>query len=103
MSEILEECTGFQWDNGNSGKNWITHQVTNSECEQTFFNKPLIVADDPKHSQKERRWYALGRTDLNRLLFIVFTVRTRLIRIISARDMNRKERKSYYEQAQKDS
>jgi uncharacterized DUF497 family protein len=103
MPDILTECTGFQWDKGNSGKNWERHQVTDAECEQIFFNKPLIVADDPKHSQTEQRWYALGRTDLNRLLFVVFTIRNNLIRIISARDMNRKERKIYHEQAQKDS
>ena len=103
MSEILKECTGFQWDKGNSGKNWISHQVTDAECEQIFFNKPLIVADDSKHSQTEQRWYALGRTDLSRLLFVVFTIRNNLIRIISARDMNRKERRIYHEQAQKDS
>lgn len=103
MLELLEQCGGFQWDKGNSEKNWIRHQVTNNECEQVFFNKPLIVADDPKHSQTEKRWYGLGRTDFNRLLFIVFTIRKNLIRIISARDMNKKERTVYHEQIKKHS
>ena len=85
MSEVLQECTGFQWDKGNSGKNWIGHQVTDAESEQIFFNKPLIVADDPKHSQTEKRWYVLGRTDGSRLLFVVFTIRKNLIRVISAK------------------
>ncbi len=103
MSEVLKQCSGFQWDKGNSGKNWIRHQVTDTESEQIFFNKPLIVTDDPKHSQSEKRWYALGRTDLNRLLFAVFTIRKNLIRVISIRDMNKKERKIYHEQASKNS
>lgn len=103
MSEILEQCTGFQWDRENSGKNWIRHRVTDSECEQVFFNKPIISADVIKHLKTEKRWYALGRTDQSRYLFVVFTIRKNLIRIISARDMNKKERKIYHEQSKKDS
>lgn len=93
--EILKECFGFQWDDGNSDKNWISHQVTKSECEQIFFNQPLLVEDDEKHSKTEIRYYALGRTDNERKLFIVFTIRENLIRIISARDMSKKEREVY--------
>ena len=102
MTELLLNCTGFEWDEGNAEKNWIRHQVTRNECEQVFFNEPLIVADDIKHSKYEKRWYLLGRTDSYRLLFIVFTIRKNLIRIISARDMNKKEREIYYEQFKKD-
>ena len=98
MDQVLLNCEGFQWDKGNAEKNWILHQVTRNECEQVFFNEPLIIADDIKHSQLEKRWYVLGCTDANRLLFIVFTIREKLIRVISARDMNQKERKLYYEQ-----
>ena len=93
--EILKECSGFQWDDGNSDKNWISHQVTKSECEQIFFNQPLFVEDDEKHSKTEIRYYALGKTDDERKLFIVFTIRENLIRIISARDMSKKEREIY--------
>jgi uncharacterized DUF497 family protein len=103
MAELLEQCEGFQWDKGNSRKNWLRHQVTDAECEQVFFNKPLIVADDTKHLKIEKRWYVLGRTDSNRLLFVVFTIRRNLIRVISARDMNKKERSMYHEQAKKHS
>ena len=92
---ILKKCTGFQWDDGNSDKNWITHQVTKSECEQIFFNLPLLVADDKKHSKVEVRYYALGKTDDERKLFVVFTIRENLIRVISARDMSKKEREVY--------
>ena len=97
MKELLQQCTGFDWDKGNSDKNWIRHQVSRSECEQVFFNEPLVIADDEKHSESEKRWYLLGQTDFERLLFIVFTIRGELIRIISARDMHKKERKIYYE------
>jgi uncharacterized DUF497 family protein len=94
-TESLTECTGFDWDEGNLEKNWISHKVTDAECEQVFFNLPLVVADDVKHSQVEHRCYALGETDAGRSLFLVFTIRRKLIRVISARDMNRKERKVY--------
>lgn len=95
---ILEKCLGFQWDDGNVHKNWINHEVTVIECEQVFFNQPLLVVDDLKHSQLEKRYYALGKTDMERKLFIVFTIRESLIRVISARDMNKNERKIYAEQ-----
>ena len=92
---ILQKCTGFEWDQYNSQKNWEKHKVTPAECEQVFFNQPLVVAEDIKHSQSEKRFYALGKTDLRRKLFIVFTIRNNLIRVISARNMNRKEKRSY--------
>ncbi len=97
MKQELDNIEGFQWDKGNIEKNRLKHKVLNFECEQVFFNDPLIVADDIKHSQNEKRRYVLGRTDLNRKLFIVFTIRNNLIRIISARDMTKKERKIYDE------
>ena len=91
----LPEFEGFDWDKGNLNKNWITHEVTPQEAEQVFFNSPLIVADDIKHSKIEKRYVALGQTDEKRYIFIVFTMRKQLLRVISARDMNRKERKVY--------
>ena len=93
--ELLHQCFGFDWDKGNVDKNWLKHKVSPSECEQIFFNHPLLIQDDIIHSATEKRFYALGRTDSKRTLFIVFTVRNNLIRIISARDMNRKEREDY--------
>jgi len=91
----LAAATGFDWDTGNLEKNWLSHQVTPAECEQVFFNRPLIAADDLRHSTHERRYYVLGQTDASRLLFVVFTLRGALIRVISARDMNRNERKVF--------
>lgn len=69
--------------------------MTHLEAEQVFFNEPLIVEDDVKHSQDEPRWYGLGSTDARRMLMVVFTIRSTEIRVISARDMNRKERRVY--------
>ena len=91
----LADCVGFDWDEGNLLKNWEKHGVSAFECEQVFFNRPLIAAPDEVHSSTEPRFYALGQTDASRLLFIAFTIRGRLIRVISARDMNRRERKAF--------
>ena len=96
-NDIITKCTGFDWDEGNLFKNWEKQCVSAAECEQIFFNKPLITGHDEKHSQKETRFFALGQTDTNRLLFVVFTIRNELIRVISARNMNQKERKVYEE------
>jgi len=93
--ELISECIGFEWDEGNKEKNWIGHQVVYTECEEIFFNQPLVVADDILHSKKENRYYALGQTNAGRHLFISFTIRGQLIRVISARDMSRKERRVY--------
>lgn len=97
-SDELATCTGFEWDEGNSEKNWLRHRVTRAECEQVFFHRPLVVTPDSKHSQAEERHYALGQTDGGRRLFVVFTIRGGMIRVISARDMNRRERGIYEEE-----
>lgn len=91
----LHECAGFDWDEHNSQKIWEKHKVTPWECEQIFFNQPLIVLEDIDHSQREERFYALGRTDRGRRLYAVFTLRGKMIRVITARDMSRKERRVY--------
>jgi len=88
---------GFDWDEGNKNKNSQKHGISNTECEQIFFNEPLVILDDAKHSQKERRYAAFGFTDENRKLTIIFTMRFNRIRIISARLMSKKERAFYGE------
>lgn len=93
--ELFVSCTGFQWDQGNSEKIWTKHRVSPFESEQIFFNQPLIVEEDLQHSQEEARYYTLGQTDTGRFLYVVFTIRGRQIRVISARDMSRKERRTY--------
>lgn len=97
MEKIFEQFSGFQWDRGNKDKNLLKHNVENWECEQIFFNKPLIILDDAKHSISEKRWVAFGKTDAERFLVVIFTERNNLIRIISARGMNKRERKFYEE------
>jgi uncharacterized DUF497 family protein len=87
--------TGFQWDQGNLEKNWLKHDVSLLECGQGFFNQPLVVASDLRHSQQEEVFFALGPTDTDRYLFVVFAVRRRKLRVISARDMSRRERMIY--------
>lgn len=97
------QVTGFDWDEGNSRKNAEKHGVSQSEAEEIFFNEPLLVLEDSKHSQAEARFHALGETDDERLVHITFTLRQNgtLIRVISARNMHRKER-AVYEQTKKD-
>jgi uncharacterized DUF497 family protein len=94
-TERLAECEGFQWDAGNSTKIWDRHRVMPTECEELFLNRPLVVAGNEKHSASEERSYALGQTESGRLMFAVFTIPARLIRVISARDMSRRERRVY--------
>jgi uncharacterized DUF497 family protein len=86
---------GFDWDEGNLFKNWEKHGVTALECEQIFFNNPLLTEKNRNRSEKEYRYYALGITDAKRRLFIAFTIRQNRIRVISARNMSRGERKAF--------
>lgn len=87
----FSKITRFDWDKGNDTKNWAKHKVSQFECEQVFFNQPLVVQSDEVHSGKEPRFYVLGQTDKGRLLFVVFTIRKDSIRVISARDMTTQE------------
>ena len=98
MREVIS-VLGFDWDKGNARKN-DKHGVNQSEAEEVFFNQPLLLLDDTRHGGQESRFHALGRTHAGRTLHIAFTLRAddTLIRVISARDMHRKER-SIYEQA----
>lgn len=96
----LDRIIGFDWDDGNSRKSADKHAVSQAEAESVFFNDPLILVEDVQHSGRELRFNALGKTGQDRLLHVTFTLRGSgtMIRIISARDMHRKERK-FYEQA----
>ena len=93
--EGLAACTGFDWDEGNLLKNWEKHGVTAAECEEVFFNRPLVAAPDSRHSGMEPRLFVLGQSDAVRKLFLIFTTRDDLIRVISAREMTRRERGRY--------
>jgi len=97
----LSLVRGFQWDQGNDRKSADKHGVSQSEAEQVFFNEPLLLLAGQQHSQTEPRFNALGQTDDHRLLHVTFALREqgRLIRVISARDTNRKERTRYEQEA----
>jgi len=95
MLQEYPDFTGFDWDKGSRDKNFKTHGVHGWECEQVFFNSPLIILEDEQHSAKEKRFAAYGPTDSGKQLMIVYTMRKKLLRVISARDMNKKEREFY--------
>lgn len=102
MKKALIQASSFEWDKGNKDKNWSKHKVTQKESEEIFFHRPLLIFPDPYHSEKEKRYLALGQTAKKRRLFLAFTYRSKKIRIISARSMSRRERKNY-EQVEKNS
>jgi uncharacterized protein len=102
-TDPLEQCTGFDWDEANANKNWEAHRVSAEEAEDVFFREPLVVRSDVRHSRTEKRYYALGRTGAGRRLFVAFTVRRKLIRVISARDMNRNETATWERYEEKNS
>lgn len=97
VAGLLAFATGFDWDGGNVPKVIGRHGVEPGECEQAFFQLPFIVSYDAAHSGRERRWQALGKTAAGRRLLLVFTLRGPLIRVLAARDMNRKEKRYYAE------
>ena len=91
----MPDFEGFDGNGGNAEKNWDRHHVSPLESEQVFFNSPFIVGEDDAHSHHEKRFFALGQTDEGRELFVAFTIRGKRLRVVSARDMSRKERKVY--------
>ena len=85
----------FDWNDGNRDKNFIKHRATDEECEEVFFDPRKRIANDEFHSGQEKRYLLIGKTKKERLLFVVFTTHGEKIRIISARDLNKKEIKLY--------
>jgi uncharacterized DUF497 family protein len=99
----IEDCVGFDWDEANATKNWQKHRVTPEEAEDVFFHDPFVLRSDRTHSRHEKRYWALGKTGRDRKLFIAFTIRKKRIRIISARDMSRREIEEYEKYEKSDS
>lgn len=97
MAVLLPKPVSFDWDKGNQNKSLVRHQVINEECEEVFFSKSKKLFRDELHSQQEDRYVAIGRTKLDRLLFVVFTLRNNKVRVISARDLRSKHLKRYEE------
>lgn len=99
----LPEPLFFDWSGGNLSKNFIKHGVGNFEAEEAFMNAPILILPDEEHSGVEKRKLLLGIANNNRRLSVVFTIRGNKIRIISARDMSKKERRFCEETTKKDS
>lgn len=95
--KILPKPLSFEWDLGNLDKNYKKHNVTHREAEEIFKNTAKFIFIDTKHSQVEKRYMAWGMTSKKRKLAIIFTIREQKVRVISARDMHKKERRSYEE------
>lgn len=87
----LTKLEGFAWDQGNLS-HIAKHKVSYLECEQVFANNPLLISKDEAHSETEKRWQVLGQSNGGRQIFLIFTIRKNLIRIVSARNQSRKER-----------
>ncbi len=95
MVRLLRQPLEFEWDAGNSGKNLRSHRVTDTECEEVFFDPHKRLLRDTFHAGTEARYVLIGATRKERILFVIFTIRRKRIRVISARDLNRKERYLY--------
>jgi len=91
----VESVVGFDWDDGNIHKNEDKHGLKWTSIEEVFFNEPLLIVEDFKHSLNECRCVALGKNNFDDLVTVIFTVRNNFIRVISARTMSKKERKAY--------
>lgn len=102
MDFVIENLEGFEWDEGNEQKSFLKHGITPLEAEEAFFN-PNFMSADASHSQKEKRYRLLGRTNNNKVLIIVFTIRNNKVRIISSRLANKKERIIYAQALKADS
>lgn len=100
--KTFPECKSFDWDEGNINKNWDKHRVHHLECEEIFFNEPIVIKVEKRGVSQEERLSALAVTNEGRFLFVVFTMRRGRTRVVSARDMNKKERKTYHEKIKKD-
>lgn len=92
--KLIKRCNSFEWDKGNEDKNWVKHKVKSKDCEEIFINNPSYI-DDEVHSGAEKRYGVLGETNEGRKLTLFITLRNNKIRIISARDQSKKERKIY--------
>lgn len=95
---VFSEPVKFVWDKGNKDKSWLKHKVSNQECEEVFEDKNKKIFKDPVHSQTEKRYILIGMTKNEKLLFIVFTMRNKKVRVISARNINKREKELYEEE-----
>lgn len=88
----LNDIVGFEWNKGNKDKNFDRHKVTIKEAEEVFNSQPYIVLRTAYLN--EERFQMFGESK-ERLLTTIFTIRKNKIRIISSRDMSKKQRDFY--------
>lgn len=88
----LNDIEGFEWDEGNREKSFRKHGVNRQEAEEVFNSHPFIIVRTAYLN--EQRFQMFGESK-SRLITIIFTIRNKKIRIISARDMSKKERNFY--------
>ncbi|OGG12689.1 hypothetical protein A3D77_04195 [Candidatus Gottesmanbacteria bacterium RIFCSPHIGHO2_02_FULL_39_11] len=92
--DTLSGVVEFDWNEANI-THITNHNVTPEEAEEIFSDKNNVLIEDIKHSQLERRLLIIGKTQKGRILYQIFTRRGNKIRVISSRDINRKEIKLY--------
>ncbi|MBI4059115.1 BrnT family toxin [Candidatus Microgenomates bacterium] len=92
----FKKLSGFEWDKGNLDKSYQKHNITPNETEEIFLDENVKIEEDIKHQEQEQRFIAIGKTTENKILFVVFTVRSNQVRVISGRLANKKEREVYY-------
>ena len=102
MASLLDDIEGFDWDEGNFGKNWPGHRVTDAECEQVLANEPILIGRDTSHSVGKDRFAARSVTNSARRLTVIFTIRAKLIRVISAREMTQREERKKKKKIKRD-
>ena len=88
----------FEWDSRKATKNLQKHKISFTEA-ATVFDDPLsITVADPDHSNMEDRFLIVGQSHHPRMLIVSFTERGNRIRIISARELTRAEKRAYEEE-----
>ncbi len=91
----LDKQRHFDWDKANIDKSYLKHGITSNQAEEAFLDEKAIVLRDFKHFQKEERYLLIGEISTKKILLVVFTIRAKKIRIISARAANKKEVNRY--------
>lgn len=98
VEDVIPEPIQFEWDKGNIDKSFKKHGITNEEAEEVFVCSLTVLLEDEKHSGIEKRYLLLGKSEEGKLLSVIFTIRGRKVRVVSARPVSRKERRLYENQ-----
>lgn len=88
----------FEWDDNKASVNLTKHGVGFDEAETVFADPLAGIAPDPDHAEREHREIIVGLSAAGRFLLVSFTERNAAIRIITARELTRSERRLYEEE-----